>query len=523
GIGGPAYLTSLVNTVPTSAHVEHYGRIVERAALRRRLIDAAARIAEIAFDEASDEVDDVIDRAEQLVFAVAQRRLARDLVPISKVLYDYFDQIEYLQQHQGSVLGTPSGFIDVDKLLGGFQASDLIIVAGRPGMGKTSLMLSMAESIAAKQMGAIAIFTLEMSSDQLVQRLIASETGIDSQRLRLGQIRDNEIDLVARAIGHLSEMPIYLDDSANISPFELRTKARRLHTEQPLSLVIVDYLQLMTGGIRSENRVQEISYISRSLKALARELRVPVMAASQLSRAVEARHDRRPQLADLRESGCLSGETLVYLPEQGIYRPIEQLVGQNEFRVLALNTQTWHLEPSQVSRVFATGHKPVYRLTTRLGRSIRATTNHQFLTVQGWRRLDDLSMGMRIALPRRLPGPTQPTIDSEELARLARSDVYWDEIVAMEPDGETEVYDLTVEGHHNFVANDIIAHNSIEQDADVVMFIYRDEVYHPDTTYKNVAELIVAKHRNGPTGKVELGFIQEQTKFVNLFREPVGM
>jgi len=366
GIGGPAYLTSLVNTVPTSAHVEHYGRIVERAAIRRRLIDAAARIAEIAYDETSDEVDDVIDRAEQLVFAVAQRRLARELVPISKVLYDYFDQIEYLQQHQGSVLGTPSGFVDLDKLLGGFQPSDLIIVAGRPGMGKTSLMLSIAESIAAKQLGAIAIFSLEMSSDQLVQRLIASETGIDSQRLRLGQIHDHEIDLVARAIGHLSELPIYLDDSANISPFELRTKARRLHTEQPLSLVIVDYLQLMTGGVRSENRVQEISYISRSLKALARELRVPVMAASQLSRAVEARQDRRPQLADLRESG------------------------------------------------------------------------------------------------------------------------------------------------------------SIEQDADVVMFIYRDEVYHPDTTYKNVAELIVAKHRNGPTGKVELGFIQEQTKFVNLFREPVG-
>lgn len=365
-VGGPAYLTSLVNAVPTSAHVEHYGRIVERAALRRRLIDAAARIAEIAYDEETDEVDDVIDRAEQLVFAVAQRRLARDLVPISKVLYDYFDRIEYLQQHQGSVLGTPTGFIDLDKLLGGFQPSDLIIVAGRPGMGKTSLLLSMAESVASKLEGAIGIFSLEMSSDQLVQRLIASETGIDSQRLRLGQIRDDEIDLVARAIGRLSEMPIYLDDSAAISPFELRTKARRLHTEHPLALVIVDYLQLMRSGVRSENRVQEISYISRSLKALARELRVPVLAASQLSRAVEARQDRRPQLADLRESG------------------------------------------------------------------------------------------------------------------------------------------------------------SIEQDADVVLFIYRDEVYHEDSSMKNIAEIIVAKHRNGPTGKIELGFIQEQTKFVNLYREPAS-
>ncbi len=417
-VGGPAYLTSLVNTVPTSAHVEHYGRIVERAALRRRLIDAAARIAEIAYDETSDEIDDVIDRAEQLVFGVAQRRLARELVPISKVLYDYFDRIEYLQQHQGSVLGIPTGFVDLDKLLGGFQPSDLIIVAGRPGMGKSSLTLSIAESIAAKGQGAVAIFSLEMSSEQLVQRLIAGETGIDSQRLRLGQLRDNEIDLVARAIGRLSEMPIYLDDSADISPFELRTKARRLHTEYPLSLVIVDYLQLMRSGVRSENRVQEISFISRSLKALARELRVPVMAASQLSRAVEARQDRRPQLADLRESGCLSRETLVYLPDQGIYRPIEQLVGQSGFRVLALSTETWRLEPCPVSRVFATGFKPVYHLKTRLGRSVRATANHKFLTIHGWRRLDELACGTRIGLPRWLPSPTQATMRDAELALL---------------------------------------------------------------------------------------------------------
>jgi len=362
-VGGASYLTSLINIVPTAAHVEHYGHIVERAAMRRRLIQASARIAEIAYDEALS-VDDVIDLSEQHIFAVAQRRLSRDLVPLSKLLYDYYDQIEDLQQHPGATLGVSTGFIDLDKLLGGFQPSDLIIVAGRPGMGKTSLITTMAQNVAEKRKGAIAVFSLEMAGEQLVQRLVASETGIDSQRLRLGQIRDDEMDAIARAIGRLSEMPIYIDDSAGLTPFELRTKARRLAAEFPLSLVIVDYLQLMNAGLRVENRVQEISYISRALKNLARELKTPILAASQLSRAVESRQDRRPQLSDLRESGAL------------------------------------------------------------------------------------------------------------------------------------------------------------EQDADIVIFIYRDETYHPDTAMKNIAEITIAKHRNGPTGKIDLGFLQAQTRFVNLYREP---
>ncbi len=362
-VGGASYITSLISAVPTAAHVEHYGRIVERAAMRRRLIQAAGRIAEVAYEEAED-IDEIIDQAEQLVFGVAQRRLARDLIPISKLLYDYFDEIEYLQEHRDERRGVSTGFTDLDKLLGGLQASDLIIVAGRPSMGKTSLALSIAQHVATQNRGAVAVFSLEMAAEQLIQRLIAGETGVDAQRLRLGELYDDEIDLVTRAIGHLSQLPMYIDDSPGISPFELRTKARRLHAEHPLALVLVDYLQLMSAGVRAENRVQEISYISRSLKGLARELRVPIIAVSQLSRAVERREKKRPVLADLRESG------------------------------------------------------------------------------------------------------------------------------------------------------------SIEQDADVVMFIYREEMYDEDTVMKNVAEVNVAKHRNGPTGKVELGFIAQQAKFVNLYREP---
>jgi replicative DNA helicase len=323
-------------------------------------------------------------------------------------------------------------------------------------------------------------------------------------------------------VGRLSEANIYIDDTPGISLAEMRSKARRLMMEQGFDLLIVDYLQLMQGssggGIGHENRVQQISEISRGLKILARELNVPVLALSQLSRAVENRTDKRPQLSDLRESGCLAGETLIYLPDEGIYRRIDQLVGQSGFNVLALNTQTWKLESRPALRAFATGHKPVFRMTTRLGRNIRATANHQFLTISGWRRLDELAPESRIALPRVLSGPETPTMRHEELALLGHliGDVYWDEIVAIEPDGEADVYDLTVDDLHCFVASEIISHNSIEQDADIVMFIYRDEIYNPETDRPNIADIIIAKHRNGPVGQISLFFQAAQTRYRDL-------
>lgn len=358
--GGASFLTSLINSVPTSIHIEHYARIVERAAIRRRLISAASDIAMIAYDE-SDEVEATLDKAEQIIFAVSQRSLTCDLTPISQVLNDYFDKIEYLQAHHGQVSGIPTGFADLNKLLGGFQRSDLLVIAARPGMGKTSLMLGFTLSAALADYP-VALFSLEMSAEQIVQRLISAETGIDQHRLRLGMIRDEEMHLVTRAMGQLERTQIYIDDTPGITPLEMRTKARRLHAERPLGLIVVDYLQLMHGGGRGmeSNRVQEISHISRSLKELARELNVPVIAASQLSRAVESRGDKHPMLSDLRESG------------------------------------------------------------------------------------------------------------------------------------------------------------SIEQDADCVMFIYRDDYYNEGSDKKNIAEVIVAKHRNGPTGAVELFFIKEQAKFADL-------
>jgi len=787
-VGGSSYLTDLINVTPTSIHVEFYARIVERTAVLRRLIAAAGDIARLAYQD-TDNVREVVDRAEEIIFGVASRHIDRDLRPIHQVLEKFHERIEYLQQHQGELVGVPTGLVDLDKVLGGLQRSDMIVMAGRPGMGKTSLALSVALQAARLHQKRVAIFSLEMSDEQVVQRLVSAETGIDSQRIRLGNIYQDEWPTFIQATNILSGTQVFIDDTPAISALELRTKARRLHAEHGLDLLIVDYLQLMRGESRSENRQQEISFISRSIKGLARELDVPILALSQLSRQVDSRHDKRPMLSDLRESGCLTGDTLVFTPETGRYVPIRELVGKSDFQVTGLDPATWLTQPVTASRGFCTGVKPIFRLTTKLGRTVRATANHKFLTIHGWKRLDELNTDSYIALPRSLSnldegsmsnaelgllghligdGCTLPghaiqyttrekdladtvvklatelfgseisprikrertwyqvylsstrhhthnvksvvtewleglgvfglrshekrvpdrvfeqsasqiatflrhlwatdgcihldqgekhyanvyyatsserlahnvqslllrvgvnarvvmrgqngkgrnqfhvvvsgkseleqflnvvdtvgayktkhllaikqylahrsentnrdviprdvwrmyavpamqaqglttrqmqaelgnrycgtalykqnlsrdraarlagVVNSPEIMHLAQSDVYWDKIVSIEADGTEEVFDLTVPGLHNFVANDIIVHNSIEQDADVVLFIYRDDVYNPETEVPNIAEIIVAKHRSGPTGIINAFFRKNLAQFVDL-------
>jgi len=302
--GGPAYLTALTNNVPTSLHAEAYGRLVEQTAIRRKMLDAANQIARLAYQEEVT-VETVMDDAEKAIFSVSERRMTRDLQPIQQVLAEYYDRIDQLSQRPDEIYGVPTGFIDLDKLLGGLQQSDLLIVAGRPGTGKTAFMLTVAKNAAQIHKKHIAIFSLEMSNEQLVQRLISQETGIDSHRLRTGKLTEDEWPLFTHAVEVLGDTKIFLDDTPSLTPLQLRTKCRRLHLEYRIDLVILDYIQLMGSGTRSENRVQEVSYISRNLKILARELNVPVLAAAQLSRAIEQRADKEPQLSDLRESGSL--------------------------------------------------------------------------------------------------------------------------------------------------------------------------------------------------------------------------
>jgi replicative DNA helicase len=305
-VGGPSYLSQLGNDTPTAVHVAQYGRIVERKALLRRLIQAAGRIAAIGYEDGPD-IQEAIDRSEAELFAVSQRRAGDSFSPLRTLLHDAYDRLDYLHAHRGEIIGIPSGFPDLDLLTTGFQASDLIVLAARPSVGKTSLALNIAEHASVREGKTVGVFSLEMSKEQLVLRLLSSVASIDSQRLRSGFLEEMDFARIAPAMNALSEAPLFIDDTPAISTMELRTKARRLQAERGLDLLIVDYLQLMqaTTNSRDANRVQEVSEISRGLKSLARELKVPVVALSQLSRQPELRESAEPRLSDLRESGAI--------------------------------------------------------------------------------------------------------------------------------------------------------------------------------------------------------------------------
>jgi replicative DNA helicase len=445
------------------------------------------------------------------------RRLSQ--LASDQIYWDEIISIESTGEHQVYDLSVPETH--------NFIAQDILV-------HNTSLALNVALHAALEAKKSIAIFSLEMSKEQLTERLLTEQAQIDAQRLHRGLLSEAEFDRVSNALGPLGEAQIFIDDTPVMDELTLQLKARQAKMRHNVDMVLVDYLQLMHGRARGDdNRVQEVSAISRALKGLARELRIPVIAISQLSRAPEQRPDKRPILSDLRESGCLAGDTLVYLPDTGTYTPIRVLAGKSGFRVLALNEKTWLMDAKVVTHAFATGRKPVFSMRTQLGRNIRATANHKFRTLEGWHRLDELEAGDRIAVPRVLQGAGQAGVMArhethsrvgttragasvlDEVELTSVNDVYWDMIASIEPDGEDDVYDLTVEELHNFVAENVIVHNSIEQDSDLVMFLYRPEYYKSEER-PGIAEIIVAKHRNGPTGMIELKFRRDHTRFYNL-------
>jgi len=326
-IGGTTYLTQLVNSVPSAAHVVHYAQIVKRKGTLRQLIKVSSEITNIAYDE-EDDVQTILDSAENKLFSITQKHLRQNFITLASALQETFERIDELHREKGKLRGITTGFIDLDKLLGGLQRSDLIILASRPSMGKTSLALDIVRHASHSGVG-VGIFSLEMSRDQLVDRLLASEADIDLWKMRTGQLSehgpDNDFTKIQHAMGRLAEVPIFIDDSASANIMEIRTKARRLQADQDLGLIIVDYLQLMQGMTGTDNRVQEVSEISRSLKSLARELNVPVLALSQLSRAPEQRNPSIPMLSDLRESGSLEqdADVVMFIYREDYYRGAE--------------------------------------------------------------------------------------------------------------------------------------------------------------------------------------------------------
>jgi replicative DNA helicase len=783
-VGGVSYLARLVDIVPSTSNILYYSGIVEEHAKRRELIRAGATVTDVAFD-IDEEIARVLDRAEQAVLSVAERRSAQTLLEVGPLFSDVLEHIELLEQRGSELTGLATGYVDLDKKLAGLQAANLVVIAARPAMGKSSLALGIAVN-AAVLGEPVAIFSLEMSKEEIVQRILSSVGRVDSMKLRSGQLGPLW-QRVVDAAGKMYQAPIFIDDSPVVTVTDIRAKCRRLKRRKGLSLVVIDYLQLMEASSR-ENRQQEISEITRNLKNLARELEVPVIAVSQLNRSLETREDKRPRLSDLRESGCLTADTRLVRADTNAEVTLGELVrsGATDVPVWSLD-DSYRLVPSRLVKAFPSGVKRVFELELASGRRVRASGNHPFLTLDGWARLDDLDVGDRIAVSRRLgasgtaqamsedeiivlahmigdgchlahdalryttvdpenasivadvaerafgvvsrlkqertwlqlylaapnrvarvrrnplaawldelgvfdkrshelfiPAPVftlpreavalflrhlwatdgcvwtdgslatiyyatssrklaedvqslltrldiqarvrrvpqrngrdqhhvmvqghesrltfltdvgvagargamaermvsvvasreaNPNVDSipadvwayvrskampaagvsaRELARrlgmshagsalyksgvsrermkrlaealddpylesLATSDVLWDRVVAITPRGEEEVFDATVELTHNFLANGIVAHNSIEQDADVVMFIYRHEYYHPeDQERKGIAEVIVAKHRAGSTGPVEVTFQPEFTRFANLGRD----
>lgn len=367
-IGGRAFLSGLVSRVPSSAHIKHYADIIQKKSTLRRLGSAAAEITELAYNE-TEELDKVLDQAEQSIFGVSQKYLKQNFSPVRDVLNEAFERIDMLHREKGKTRGVPSGFKDLDDLLAGFQKSDLIILAARPSVGKTTLAMDFARNIAVNSKIPVGIFSLEMSKEQLVDRLLCSEAGIDLWRMRTGKLSDrpdsDDFPRLGHAMGVLSEAPIYIDDNASANIMEIRTKARRLQTEHGLGLLIIDYLQLMEGRSRKEeNRVQEISEISRALKQIARELNIPVIALSQLSRAVEQSKPAIPKLSHLRESGSIEqdADIVMFIYRKAAdrnYRP-EELTDEDK-RIGEIHISKHRNGPTGIVKVFFDGARVSFK------------------------------------------------------------------------------------------------------------------------------------------------------------------
>jgi len=785
-VGGASYLAELANFSGTSAHIRRHAKIVNDKATLRRLISASSTISELALNP-SMEAEEIIDKAEGQIFNLSKESTTNKFTPIEDILEDSFERIDSLHKDKNALRGIPTHFKDLDNMISGLQSSDLIILAGRPSMGKSTLALNIGVRAAIEEKMPVGVFSLEMSKEQLVDRLICEEAKVDSWKLRTGNLNDDDFVKIGQAMGTLSEAPIFLEDTPALSVMEIRAKARRLQAEHDIKLVIVDYLQLIEGSGSSDNRVQQMSDISRSLKALARELDVPVIALSQLSRAVESRDPQIPRLSDLRESGCLTGDTIITDANTGKQYQIKKLAKtKQKIKVWSMDNQ-YKLKKITIKKAFYSGEKKVFRLKLASGKEVRASANHPFYTIKGWKRLDDLKEGVKLATPRILSSSSNMKIDNnklrvlahmigggcylsrqpihytnqdpesislvrksakkafgvktriveqdncyylylssskklarnirnpiaewfdrigifnqrsknkvipeivfnlsndqlgvfirhlwstdgtisrykpkndrspvwsinytsssiilihqlqhlllrfgiistirkkqnhkkqvwynlciqssqeqqkfiskigifgskskkikkakkelvkinknvnldtipryiwkkidrvrlafnetarlfhaklnwaysgtartkhdisrnnleyiisvfenEELENLARSDLYWDEIKSIEYIGEKSVYDIEVPKFHNFVANDIIVHNSIEQDADLVLMLYREDYYNPETENKNITDIIIGKHRNGPTGQIQLYFSKDQLAFKDL-------
>jgi len=405
-VGGQAYLHQLISSVPTAANAGYYAQIVAERAVLRRLVDAGTKIVQMGYGQGGGDVLDIVNAAQAEIYAVADKRGGDDYAILGDVLEATVDEIEAASGKSGEMTGVPTGFTEFDNLTNGLHPGQMIVVAARPAVGKSTWGLDIARSAAIKHKMATVLFSLEMSRTEITMRLLSAEASIQLQNMRKGTMRDEDWTRLARTMAEVSDAPLFIDDSPNMSLMEIRAKCRRLKQQHNLRLVIIDYLQLMSSGKRVESRQQEVSEFSRALKLLAKELEVPVIAISQLNRGSEQRTDKRPQMSDLRESGCLTADARILRADTGAETSMGELYAEG-----ATDVPVWALDDSlryvqrHLTHVFPTGVKPVFRLTLASGKTVRATENHPFLAYEGWTHLGDLRTGSRVAVPRHVPAP----------------------------------------------------------------------------------------------------------------------
>ena len=671
-VGGAPYLHTLLSSVPTAANAGYYARIVAEQAILRRLVEAGTRIVQLGYSTGLGDVDDVVDRAQQAVYDVTEKRTSEDYTLLEDLMQPTMDELEAIGSRGGSMTGVPTGFADLDQLTNGLHPGQLVIIAARPGLGKSTLGLDISRACSVKNGMASVIFSLEMTKTEITMRLLSAEARVPLHHMRAGTMTDDDWARLARRMGEVADAPLFIDDSPNLTMMEIRAKARRLKQRHNLKLVVVDYLQLMQGNKKAESRQQEVSELSRSLKLLAKELECPVIAMSQLNRGPEQRQDKKPMLSDLRESGCLPASTRILRADTGAETTMGELFASG-----ARDVPVWSLDDSlryvrrHLTHVFSTGTRQLFRMRLASGKTVRATANHPFLTYDGWKPLGELSPGARLAVPRHVPAPEHETrwTDAEVCAAAVRlaarghvsaeasalpkrqvrlllrelyaltasardegrafvlptgsaahhvsrlllrfgistslstagqlatvsiapgddvarfagqvesgldgdaaraavlyalrvdpaagvddrlwskvqsaisakdlrpagrlsgvataladndleleatNDVLWDAVVEIVPDGVEEVFDATVVGTHNFVADGVAVHNSIEQDADMVVLLHREDAYEKESPRAGEADFIVAKHRNGPTATITVAFQGHYSRFVDM-------
>nr|YP_009159155.1 DNA replication helicase [Teleaulax amphioxeia]AKP94573.1 DNA replication helicase [Teleaulax amphioxeia] len=504
-------LTELVNQSGRSGELESYLILLLDKYLRRRLILSIQKISELAYDN-SLSLENIFDQAEHLLFDVTQKKPNLGLLPASEVLLETFLDLER-RSKEGQLIGVPSGFFDLDLLTQGFQKSDLIIIAGRPSMGKTAFALNIARNVADLQSFPVVIFSLEMSRNQIIYRFLSNESGVNNSKLRSGAINANEWRLVSKAINSLSDLSIYLDDKSDITISDIRTKLANLKSRfSNLGLIIIDYLQLISDTKAKDSRVQELSRITRNLKLLAKEFNVPIIVLSQLSRNVESRTNKRPLLSDLRESGCFAKSTKLYDSFQKTRtaslmfrsnKKLDLLVGIKDLRKKILPI------PSNVKSLFSTGYHLMYTIIAFGHYEIKLTKKHKILTQYGWKRIEFLSQLDLISI-----------VDKHNFLWVKSIFSYikmfsfftFLQINKIAPGSQEIVYDCWLPFTNNFLANGYVLHNSIEQDADLVLMIYRDQYYSNDNN-NGITDIIIAKHRNGPVGTVNLLFDSDTASF----------